>query len=184
MKRIICYGASNTFGYDPRSPLGRAYPGRWTSLLGEYGFDAVNLGLPGRKIPAGRTYLDAAYRSISSQLPADMLLVMLGANDILAGASPEESAALMEEFLRECSLCDITAVIGEPGIHTGRRDDEKRLEEYGILLKDICSRCGAYYIDTSAWNISMGADGIHLDEASQEVFARELASFILKLQEE
>ncbi len=183
MKRIICYGASNTFGYDPRSPLGRAYPGRWTSLLGEYGFDAVNLGLPGRKIPAGRTYLDAAYRSISSQLPADMLLVMLGANDILAGASPEESAALMEEFLRECSLCDITVVIGEPGIRTGR-DDEKRLEEYGILLKDICSRCGAYYIDTSAWNISMGADGIHLDEASQKVFAYELASFLLKLQEE
>ncbi|MGN0671971.1 MAG: SGNH/GDSL hydrolase family protein [Anaerovoracaceae bacterium] len=121
---------------------------------------------------------------MSSQLPADMLLVMLGANDILAGASPEESAALMEEFLRECSLCDITAVIGEPGIHTGRRDDEKRLEEYGILLRDVCSRCGAYYIDTSVWDINMGSDGIHLDEASQEVFARELASFILKLQEE
>ena len=183
MKRIICYGASNTFGYDPRSPLGKAYPGRWTSLLGEYGFDAVNLGLSGRKIPAGRTYLDAAYRSISSQLRADMLHVMLGANDILAGASPESSADAMEAFLRECSLCDITVVIGEPGIRTGR-DDEKRLEEYGILLKDICSRCGAYYIDTSVWNISMGADGIHLDEASQKVFAYELASFILKLQEE
>lgn len=182
MKRIICYGASNTFGYDPRSPLGRAYPGRWTSLLGEYGFDAVNLGLPGRKIPAGETYLDAAYRSISSQLPADILSVMLGANDILAGASPESSAAAMEVFLRECGLCDITVVIGEPGIRTGR-DDEKRLEEYGRLMKDICSRCGAYYIDTSVWNISMGADGIHLDETSQRVFAHELASFLLKLQE-
>ena len=33
--RILCYGDSDTFGHDPRSPLGEPYPPevRWTDRL-------------------------------------------------------------------------------------------------------------------------------------------------------
>ena len=33
--RLICFGDSNTYGYDPRSFFGGRYPGRWTDLLAE-----------------------------------------------------------------------------------------------------------------------------------------------------
>ncbi len=34
-RRILCFGDSNTYGYDPRSYLGGRYPAsvRWTALL-------------------------------------------------------------------------------------------------------------------------------------------------------
>ena len=33
--RILCYGDSDTYGHDPRSPLGKPYPPdvRWTDRL-------------------------------------------------------------------------------------------------------------------------------------------------------
>ena len=32
-RRVLCFGDSNTYGYDPRSFFGGRYPGRWTDLL-------------------------------------------------------------------------------------------------------------------------------------------------------
>ena len=34
-RRIFCFGDSNTYGYDPREPLGGRYPAdaRWPELL-------------------------------------------------------------------------------------------------------------------------------------------------------
>ena len=38
-RRLLCYGDSNTYGYDPRSYLGGRYPQsvRWTALLRDMG---------------------------------------------------------------------------------------------------------------------------------------------------
>ena len=56
MKRtILCYGDSNTYGYDPQSPLGGRYPPqvRWPDQLAALQPDRqiVNLGENGREIP-------------------------------------------------------------------------------------------------------------------------------------
>lgn len=44
--RVLCYGDSNTYGYDPRSYLGERYPKsvRWTSLLEQQGWQVFNQG--------------------------------------------------------------------------------------------------------------------------------------------
>ena len=55
---LICYGNSNTFGYDPRSWLGDRYApeDRWVDILGKNtGWDVRNQGMNGRRIP-GREY--------------------------------------------------------------------------------------------------------------------------------
>ena len=52
--KIICFGDSNTWGYDPRSYLGERYPKdvRWTGLLSALpGLEVVNCGVNGRTIP-------------------------------------------------------------------------------------------------------------------------------------
>ena len=69
--RLLCFGDSNTYGYDPRSYGGDRYPpeSRWTDLLAEStGWEVVNLGQNGREIPAGAG-------SLAGMLQQDDLLV-------------------------------------------------------------------------------------------------------------
>ena len=74
--KVVCYGDSNTYGFDPRSYFGSRYPAdaRWTDLLAEKtGWQIVNEGENGRSIPRG---------AIRIPQDTDLLLVMLGSNDL------------------------------------------------------------------------------------------------------
>ena len=101
-KRIMVFGDSNTFGYfeDAQGVVGRlphdtAWPGRMAALLGS-DYEVVVEGLSGRTtridspersgtgvIPGagmnGAAYLPAA---LSSHMPLDMVVIMLGTNDL------------------------------------------------------------------------------------------------------
>lgn len=49
--KVICYGDSNTYGYDPRSYIGRSYPAgeHWVDLLAEKtGWEVENRGMNGK----------------------------------------------------------------------------------------------------------------------------------------
>ena len=56
MKRIVCFGDSNVYGYDPRSWLGGRYPSdvRWTGLLEAAGWQVRNEGFNGQEIPTAQ----------------------------------------------------------------------------------------------------------------------------------
>lgn len=101
-RRLLCYGDSNTYGYDPRSYLGGRYPQsvRWTALLREYGWVVINRGENGRSIPHGDGEIKAAIQSLC-RMEADILTVMLGSNDLLQPSCPSarECADRMERFL-------------------------------------------------------------------------------------
>ena len=78
--RILCFGDSNTFGYDPRGFFGDRYGagGRWVDLLAKQtGHECINAGANGREIP--RNLHDLCLLTE----PADIFLVMLGTNDLL-----------------------------------------------------------------------------------------------------
>ena len=52
--RVLCFGDSNTYGYDPRGFFGDRYDAedRWVDLLAKQtGWDVINLGANGREIP-------------------------------------------------------------------------------------------------------------------------------------
>ena len=79
----ICFGDSNTYGYDPRSYFGGHYPkeSRWVDLLAtRTGWDLCNQGQNGRTIPQTKVFFPA---------DIDLLIVMLGTNDLLQGHTPE-----------------------------------------------------------------------------------------------
>lgn len=62
MRTIICYGDSNTYGYDPRSFVGDRYSEkeRWTGILNEATDDNVlNYGMNGRCIPHTKNQVQA-----------------------------------------------------------------------------------------------------------------------------
>ena len=60
--RVLCFGDSNTYGYDPRSCLGGRYPEsvRWTGLLKARGWEIINEGENGRAIPRLGREMEAA----------------------------------------------------------------------------------------------------------------------------
>ena len=108
---ILCYGDSNTYGYDPRSYLGGRYPHsvRWTGLLEDAGYTVRNEGLNGRVIPQGRE-IHAAVQMLKS-IPFQILTVHLGINDLLNAPSLTAGACAerMERFL-SALLADRAAI--------------------------------------------------------------------------
>ena len=88
VKRIVCIGDSNTYGYDPRSFAGSRYPEgvRWTGILNAAGFEVINLGQNGLCIPP-KVQFHLFQDMIRSYMPADVIIVMLGSNDLLNGST-------------------------------------------------------------------------------------------------
>ena len=176
--RILCFGDSNTYGYDPRSFLGDRYgvKDRWPDLLAEMtGWEVVNLGVNGRQIPRN----PYALRAMKEYAPVDLFLVMLGTNDLLQGASAREAACLMEVFLRPLlPHCKSILLIAPPPMKRGAWVTEEALvaesirlaEEYEIVAKKL----SIPFVDTRNWDIELTFDGVHLTESGHHAFAEKL----------
>ena len=92
MKSVVCFGDSNTWAYIPGSG-GRRYPyeKRWTSVLEKElgdGYAVIPEGLNGRTTvfddpltgnKSGLKHLDII---LTSHYPVDLLVIMLGTNDL------------------------------------------------------------------------------------------------------
>ena len=89
--RIFCFGDSNTYGYDARSRFGERLSAgeRWPEILGEqYGWEIQNEGMNGRKIPGEAWSLAGFDRALLNWGETDLLLIMLGTNDLLGVCFP------------------------------------------------------------------------------------------------
>jgi len=174
--KIICFGDSNTYGYDPRSYVGDRYgeESRWVDLLAKLtGHETVNRGMNGRCIPkSGIDFGDA-----------DLALIMLGSNDLLQGADVETVTARMEAFLSQLDLRRV-ALLAPPAMQEGEwvwktaliRDSKALAASYRALARQL----GVWFIDTSAWNIEVTFDGVHFTEKGHRVFAAKLAEELEK----
>ena len=116
MKTIVCYGDSNTYGYNPENGFRYEYEERWTTILQKELKDSAIVipeGLNGRttsfedELRPGRngaTYLDPC---LHSHGPIDLVVLMLGTNDCktIFGASAEiigkGIARLLEQINQE-----------------------------------------------------------------------------------
>ena len=164
--RILCFGDSNTWGYDPRDFFGGRYDSCWVDLLGS---DAINGGVNGRQIP--RT---------APPLPThDLLLVMLGTNDLLQGASPAEAAARMAQFLEQLlSSGEKILLIAPPPMKRGARVPTDELVadsmQLAVEYRKVAQRLNIDFVDTSGWDIGLCFDGVHFTEAGHYTFAEHL----------
>lgn len=83
--KIVCYGDSNTYGFDPRlgTPGRLAKNERWTGILdSEHDIEIANEGMNGRCIPSASYEYRSLRKILERHYAADMLIIMLGSNDL------------------------------------------------------------------------------------------------------
>ena len=168
--KAICFGDSNTYGYDPRSYFGGRYDvdSRWVDILAaETGWEIRNMGQNGREIPSGAPDFPA---------DTDLLIVMLGTNDLLQGRSPEQAAERLERFLSGISLKqDKILLIAPPPVTLGEWVPSPQLIDdshaFAQLCQALAERMGIRFADAGKWDISLTYDGVHFTEQGHKGFA-------------
>lgn len=180
--KVLCFGDSNTYGYDPRSYFGGQYPAqyRWVDLLAQkLDCKAVNAGENGREIPRREGELLRFDLMLSNQKPLDLLLVMLGGNDLLQGNSVEAVAQRMENFLTRIPLEKSQIVlIGPPRMRPGAWITDDRLLEdcvqLNIAYRTVAEKLSVRFVDATDWDIEVTFDGVHYSEKGHKTFAEQL----------
>lgn len=111
-KRIVCYGDSNTWGYDAvtdgRFPEEVRWTGKLQELLGEE-YCIIEEGLCGRTtvfedpLNEGLNGLTYLYPCLMSHGPLDLLVIMLGTNDSKErfSATPKNIADGMKRLVKK-----------------------------------------------------------------------------------
>ena len=167
---VICFGDSNTYGYDPRGYFGGRYDAdcRWVDILAaETGWTISNMGQNGREIP-----------SAAPAFPddTDLLIVMLGTNDLLQGRSPEQATERLEQFLTAVSLDrNKILLIAPPPMALGGWVLSQQLiddsHSFAQLCQVLAERMGIRFADAGKWDIPLAYDGVHFTEQGHKAFA-------------
>ena len=180
--RILCFGDSNTYGYDSRTGSDGRYPGeaRWVDLLARMtGWTVQNRGENGRQIPRTPHTLAQAQRMLRANRSADLVVVMLGTNDLLQGATASDTAARMERFLTEIKpLCCRILLIAPPPMAFGQWVTEEALirtsAQLGAAYAAAAANVGVDFADAASWNVALCYDGVHFSESGNNSFAQGL----------
>lgn len=204
MKTILCYGDSNTWG-DPPGGVGRhGWDVRWPGILQrELGttYRVIEEGLCGRTTcfddplspnRNGLAYLPVA---LESQYPIEMLIIMLGTNDlkvrynhtaytIAQGAS--ELVALARKFepaISKILLMSPPHVCPTDNVETTQAFDGaiKKSQELAKHYRYFASQQGCHFFDAATVAKSSPIDGIHLDSKAHQLLGKAVCAEIRKM---
>lgn len=210
MKRILCYGDSNTFGYDPVT--GNRYPShiRWTGCLQELlgpEFCVVEEGCNGRTAyytdpqeewKNGFYYLKPC---LNSQKPLDVVIIMLGTNDLKTMYQPSadeiaQGAALLVdtilEFTREKQGYQPAIVlVSPPEIGSGIEESsfQRSFDSSAILrskelpdyYRRIAGEKDCIFFNAAEYVNPSEADSVHLMPEAHKILAEKFAQIVQSL---
>ena len=185
MRRILCFGDSNTYGYSPVD--GQRYgddinwPGVLGSLLGD-SFEVINEGKNGRTIAFDDPYKDGCNgmndieTCLEDHEPLDLVIIMLGTNDLKVyfDATPEIVAKNMRELCdRVQAKTDARVILVSPALLGDQIEFSPLHLEFGRTQVDysfelapcfekIAKEIGAEFIDLAMVAMSSDVDCLHL----------------------
>lgn len=204
---VLCFGDSNTFGQPSeergRWPVDVRWTGRLQQILGT-GYVIIEEGLGGRTTDLddpdradrnGRTYFQPCLRSHS---PLDMVVVMLGNNDLKPkfGREVDSVATALEGYIDNIERTAWTRTGGVPAIllvspihlDVGQPEFAEQGSEYdaesarksrelATAIQRVTQNRRALFVD-AATVACPGIDGIHLSRDSHEPLAQLIAQEI------
>ena len=180
--RLLCFGDSDTYGYDPRGYNGYRYRSevRWVDRVSRMlGCEIINAGKNGREIPTIEEEVLDFDIMLSTHKPLDLVIVMLGSNDLMYGNSVSSVAQRMEAFLSRIALDRKQIVlIAFPPMKLGAWITDERILQncvrLGTAYRTVAEKLGVRFIDATGWDIEMEFDGVHYSEKGHQTFAEQL----------
>lgn len=186
MKKLILFGDSNTYGYDPRGFLGGRYPEevRWTTHVKEAlkdSYEIVEEGMNGRMLPElGYGLFTTVIQGLSRE---DVFVMMLGTNDILLTNHPNVDATLqrLDSILSYVSKnCLATFILIAPPYISALDQEMQLYHDCSVEMNEGYMKLAKAHnikaIDAGSWNIGTGYDGVHFSIEGHKKFSE----FLLK----
>ena len=209
--RILCYGDSNTWGYDPTS--GMRFAHRWPKVLAQQfpQDEIIEEGLNGRTLvhedPYGKGRCGSAVLEmlLRTHQPLDLIIMMLGTNDLktmyhlnaemIAKGVRENIKIMQNPFLYERYVIPKILVVspialGETILTTSPWAGEFHERSYQVArhmakpIQEICAQYHCYFFDAASGACASKADGVHMDEENHRKLAYALAKEIRKMQKD
>lgn len=204
MKTVLCYGDSNTYGFNPenglRYPKDVRWSGRLQKLLGEE-YVIIEEGCNGRTTifedpwEGWKRGLDYLRPCLNTHKPVDIVILMLGTNDLkeLFAATAEESARgaemlveVIQEFTKEKQgFIPEILLVSPPHIGAGVVGSAfsgsfgmRAVTESKRLAgcyKKVADDKGCAFLDASQHIRPSEVDFVHLSPEGHAVLAQELA---------
>lgn len=207
MRRIVCFGDSNTYGFSPFDCSRYSEEIRWTGvldkLLGDK-FEVVNEGKNARTIAFDDPYnegcngmadIDAC---MEANTPFDLMIIMLGTNDLKAyfEATPQMIA---QNLLKMCevirSKTDAKLLLASPmllgdqiefsplHLEFGRQQVEYSFE-LAPHIQRVAEQIGADFIDIAVVAMSSDVDCLHLVPEEHNKLAHAMRDKVLSIFQE
>lgn len=211
VKTVVCFGDSNTHGYNAQNGGRFGIEERWTRILGkELGeeYDVMEEGVSGRTtvfddpLFEGLSGLDAIHTCLMSHEPVDILVIMLGTNDtkerfsatsrnIAQGLArlTEKAKHVTGAWRGEPQIILVSPVPIEEGYLTSDVGGEmgagcaEKSCDLGVQFERIAREQGCRFLD-AAKIPGIGViptDYMHLTKESHKLLAAELAGIIREL---
>mgnify|MGYP006273619371 CR=1 FL=1 len=204
MRTVLCYGDSNTWGDPPGGEGRHAWPVRWTGVLqtalGD-GFRIIEEGLGGRTTcfedpfsphRNGLAYLPV---TLETHYPIDLLIVMLGTNDLKANFNlnafdiARGAARLLEVANNFRPVIKYVLMVSPP--HVTSTDDfdisqqfpdgVEKSKSLAVHYRRFAELHSCHFFDAASVAQTSPIDGIHLDARNHKRLGDGLAQKILSM---
>ena len=174
--RIVAFGDSLTAGYE--LPATAAFPAVLEKRLRADGFaiEIANAGVSGDTSVGGLARLDW-----SVPPDTDLVIVELGANDMLRGAPPAEAAKALAEIVERLQARKIAVVLA--GMRSIANWGEAYANEFQAIYPDLARRFGVslypFFLEGVAGDRELTLrDGMHPNTAGVEKIVAGFAPFL------
>ena len=193
-RKIIFYGDSNTYGYDPADPYDQRlpYPKRWTTLVSGSLKESCRIipeGMNGRIIPEPLYEQPYLMNLISLAGEDGIFCTLLGTNDILLTFPPDASAPIrkmeqyilfLKQYLDQSRIMVIAPVLignetGDDPLSRKYFMESKKMNE---AFREIASNQGILFADASEWGIDLAFDRVHFSEEGHRTFAGKMTELL------
>jgi len=206
--RIVCYGDSNTWGYNPSTSTRYPEEVRWTGLLQEMlgdDYKVIEEGQNGRTIATDdpcegeRNGIKVIVPCIESQKPFDLLILMLGTNDLKGKFHycASDIAGEMEQMLEKIEIYVKYHMYNTPKlllvspVHVGDEirnswlGEEFEYERAVNISKQfahwyelLAKKFGCDFLDAAQYAKAGKTDSIHLEEEGHKALAEAFLAYI------
>lgn len=206
---ILCFGDSNTHGYNPENGGRYTKDERWTGILQNIlgkEYYVIEEGLSGRTtvfddpLFEGLSGIEYIVPCLMTHEPLDLLILMLGTNDTKErfGASAEAITLGLERLIKKAKSCEVAFRNNTPNILIVAplpiRQEIETVECYYTMGKDCSEKSykllklyektaqllGCHYLNPSLYTKCSDFDYMHLSKEAHEILANKLYNFINK----